>query len=705
MEGHGQKATLSRIGSQALVVSIAFIVLAVPVIASPSLPAATAQNGETQYSTYENQNAGIKIRYPSSWERDPGDGGVVMYFFSPLASEKDVFRDFAFVFVEDLPSDVTLDRYLELNLETIKAEWEGAVFGDTEQVLMSDLPGYKVVFTSPYMDLETKVLFAFTIHEGKAYMFWFTAEQESFAGYMPQIQEMLDSFTVLASSGPANSTSKFTYEHASAALKLTYPGTWSVVESGPENTDGGINLTFDIPGDAAVVFLTSHNVVGQVLTLERATEFHMTEIEKGVSLLRIHERGTTTLGGHPAEMVSYSGLRTYLTDQLITLQVLEVWTVVDNREYSFIYASLPEAHEQYLPQARGMIESIKIHQEKLQPLVVTGTHKISDIGFSIEFPENWTGYNILEESDSAALKSSIVVIPNDDSRDLEQMSSAFTIVFTESIESWLEGPETGEGEESEESCSFSGATVITEINRKKAYEFTGNCLFDSNDYNAKGYMFVTSKAIVSIVFCGLDDYETELAEFEASLDSIKLDEALDLSDYEHLASVLGEDYGQVLTKQTLIVEETPYDLEIFSNSRIHSFKLDQDMKRISFLVEGQEGRFGITQVEVGKVLEGPYIVTIDGTVVQDPVIIEDRTSGRVFVSLGHFFSFLDESSSDSYVSVAYDRNVQASSRLQAVTITGANVVPEFPTVIIIIMMGLGAAVLIGRLRPQFSGVT
>jgi hypothetical protein len=123
-----------------------------------------------------------------------------------------------------------------------------------------------------------------------------------------------------------------------------------------------------------------------------------------------------------------------------------------------------------------------------------------------------------------------------------------------------------------------------------------------------------------------------------------------------------------------MVGEESIDVQIESSSEISDFGLDEETKTLAFTVDG-DGESTI--VSVGSVLEGPYVVMVDG---QETSAFEESTNeqGVKTVSLSH------------------------DTGAHEVTITGTQVVPEFPVAAL-----AGIAALIGIVaivgRTKFMG--
>ncbi|HEY8140846.1 MAG TPA: CHRD domain-containing protein [Nitrososphaera sp.] len=127
--------------------------------------------------------------------------------------------------------------------------------------------------------------------------------------------------------------------------------------------------------------------------------------------------------------------------------------------------------------------------------------------------------------------------------------------------------------------------------------------------------------------------------------------------------------------QPVTVAGETITLDLNSSSTISEFALDEDSKSITFTVDGENRTAGLTEISIGRVLEGPYAVTIDGQVTDDVEVTQAAATGESIIRI-------------SYTHSAHD-----------VVITGTNVVPEFPlSVIVVVAAVLGAVIFVGRSR-------
>lgn len=139
----------------------------------------------------------------------------------------------------------------------------------------------------------------------------------------------------------------------------------------------------------------------------------------------------------------------------------------------------------------------------------------------------------------------------------------------------------------------------------------------------------------------------------------------------------------LLTKVTesVSVGGQPIDLEVESSSTIDQFQFDEQAKQITFTISGVEGTEGVTMITIGRVLQGPYSVVIGEG------------------SISYFDVFEDPSSNEVTIKLVYAHSSEA----HDTTITGAQVVPEFPVTIIIMAAAIASVIMLSTLVSKRKG--
>jgi UDP-N-acetylmuramyl tripeptide synthase len=123
-------------------------------------------------------------------------------------------------------------------------------------------------------------------------------------------------------------------------------------------------------------------------------------------------------------------------------------------------------------------------------------------------------------------------------------------------------------------------------------------------------------------------------------------------------------------------------VDIASSSSVSNFQFSQEQKMVKFTVEGRTGTTGVTQVTVPKaMLSGDMMVTVDGQVVtpdSNNVIVTSNTSTETTFELNYHHS------------------------QHEVTVTGTNVVPEFPASMLAMAAAIGSVSAFAALRGRMG---
>jgi hypothetical protein len=126
--------------------------------------------------------------------------------------------------------------------------------------------------------------------------------------------------------------------------------------------------------------------------------------------------------------------------------------------------------------------------------------------------------------------------------------------------------------------------------------------------------------------------------------------------------------------QDVSVGDSTVAVSIESNSEISGVLLDQERNRLSLNVSGSDGTNGTAVIEVGSVLEGPYQVMLDGTLV---------TGFELLSSQG---------GEPDKIRMTYDHSVHT------ITITGTRVIPEFGVYMLALFAASVMATIVARQR-------
>jgi hypothetical protein len=294
---------------------------------------------------------------------------------------------------------------------------------------------------------------------------------------------------------------------------------------------------------------------------------------------------------------------------------------------------------------------------------IEGTYADEDAGFSIELPQGWKGIDFL---------GIVIVAPGGvDFESTPEVTMAMFAVdrsMLEEASSIVSGDVASAEEYDAGECD--GTSSYVTVNGVSALNAVQECTESDTYSKSSVYVFTSEESLIDIAFSASSQeaYDASIGDFEQSINTLEIQNPIDAR--EGVA-------------QTLNLETTSYDvpaldtevqLEIQSNSQVSDFAFDEENKQITFTVEGEDGTPGTASIVIDRLLEGPYSVTVDDEVVHDVMVIDDTESGETILMIN------------------YDHSVHQ------VTITGTQVVPEFPTAAVLAAVAIGSSVVMTRIR-------
>ena len=160
------------------------------------------------FLTYENATYGIKMQYPSNWLEGAGNSStnnryeVVAAFFSPLESSSDRYQECVQIVIDNsIGLDVNLAEYMIEKIELTRESYlDFDLLGsNTINVALAGNPAYILLYkySDPISGI-LQVMETGTTINGKGYYVQYFAELEKYSSYLPTIQTMIDSFTLIA---------------------------------------------------------------------------------------------------------------------------------------------------------------------------------------------------------------------------------------------------------------------------------------------------------------------------------------------------------------------------------------------------------------------------------------------------------------------------------------------------------------------------
>lgn len=309
-------------------------------------------------------------------------------------------------------------------------------------------------------------------------------------------------------------------------------------------------------------------------------------------------------------------------------------------------------------------------QDDISPFgMITGTYTDPSLGLTIELPEGWSGFGfpgfaminpggptLFDPSAMGSQATMMIVSVNvteiSKSPGFSNLSEAVPLPTTHN--STFSCNEKLTYEKLNELIVMHAFSECQDPNDKSRYSV-------SNIYNTarKGQIIG-----VGLSSNSPDSYREHLNAFEESLKTLRLESAIDHR------TVWFEPLGVKSNTFEIEADGSRLDLEIDSSSEISQLEFIQGQKTLSFHTEGTNGTLGLTIIPIGKLLEGPYTVLIDGKSVQP---------GRIFD---------DQVANVTRIEVQYEQSEHD------IVIMGTNVTPEFEISLIIVLSSVMAATLV-----------
>ena len=300
----------------------------------------------------------------------------------------------------------------------------------------------------------------------------------------------------------------------------------------------------------------------------------------------------------------------------------------------------------------------------MMPEDVSGTYTNDEAGVAITFPEGWSG----QAFGFGGITMASVAPGGMTGEETPTKMIALMIANRSEMEEAPTDPGSFSGEEEAPECDIP-APVETTVSGKKGFELTMECTDDQGERQKMKITVAqsTDNWIAVMYMSPVAEFDADVGKYDAAVDTLQIQGAVDATMPEMPTGGGTTDGGTTDDGETpsnmmpVMVAGEEVQVGVESTSTISEFELDEESMTLTFMADGDGDS---TVVSVGSVLEGPYTVMVDGAETSD---FEESTNadGVTTISVPH------------------------ASGAHEVTITGTQVVPEFP----IAVLGIVAAVI------------
>lgn len=305
---------------------------------------------------------------------------------------------------------------------------------------------------------------------------------------------------------------------------------------------------------------------------------------------------------------------------------------------------------------------------------ISGTYVNADVGVEITFPDGWSGTEVV-------LENGVVVSVYKGGLGAAAAGDVPVSMFLSATEKEETEPPADPSTEDMPCEVLSTAEV--QVSGVKAAESVAECTMMGETVKAKTTVVNTeTRWVVVSVIAPEGEYDENEGEYDSSVGTLEVEGAMDVEGVENVVDEVEETVDETTSTVTLeaevamvMVAGAEVEVEFSSSSTISDVNIDEESKTLSFTVEGEDGTEGMTEIGIGSVLEGPYTVAIDGEVTENFEVATDEVTGETTLTISYTHSTHD------------------------VTVSGTNVVPEFPVAALgAIAAVIGTVAVLGRTR-------
>ena len=179
------------------------------------------------------------------------------------------------------------------------------------------------------------------------------------------------------------------YENSTYGIRIQYPSYWIKQES--QNQSSNLIVGFKSPPGTGIAYITIERGghVPQNISLDQFSNATINDLRQSFPGFNLTESNSTTLAGIPAHKIVY----TSLTQSGRELELMQVWTLKDARDFIITYGALSRDFSSYLPTIQKMIDSFAFIPATTPAASNATTPAASNATAPIPSAANQTGLN------------------------------------------------------------------------------------------------------------------------------------------------------------------------------------------------------------------------------------------------------------------------------------------------------------------------
>ena len=568
---------------------------------------------ESGIKTYTLAKYGVIFQYPQDWNVEVVSGDEVDFDW-PEGSVSLV--------VANATGYESTRKVTDELVAYYKAIFAGFRIAESADLMFAGYPGHRLIVIVSQGETEVKMMQVYSIYENKLYSITYAASTENYSANLPSVNNMIGSFKIDPSIMPVRVSGA--YANPEFGLEIDFPNGWNGVQTRNEN---GTNVVL-IPDDGRKLSI--------VLTTFNASDFFGGKSqdplkECNTSTVRYDELSGISSILYEGECDGAKGFfimkgRMYaLEDRLLIAMLLAPSRTA--------FKSGVEEFDQSI-QTLSLKNNVNVFNNLMYSYMkngnkVAGEYVNPRAGISMQLPEGWVGFEKVTDT-----TSSVILLPP-----LTEKRAAMIGIDVMDMSSY----------HSEYESEFLGSIQYVALDGRSALGLEGEVEVQNLTLKTKGYTLAAGNRVITIAYVvptSLGD-SPFLSEFEQSVKSLTIRDSADLTKYISFSV----DFKK--SEQTVIFDEKPYQVKVASTSNVTGIVLNEEKKQLALDLEEVGLGNGTSFVAVSAVLEGPFIVTVDGAPTE--------------------FAILNSTeSSQTTIAVNHPRDTQS------IVVAGTRVVPEFP---------------------------
>jgi eukaryotic-like serine/threonine-protein kinase len=154
-----------------------------------------------------------------------------------------------------------------------------------------------------------------------------------------------------------------TYNNDEFGISFSYPSSWT---EGPDPNEGIVAIFYAPLQDDSDIFAENFNVAVEELSssgypLDVYSDIALDQLRSSFQNFRIeHLNANSSLSDYPAYYIDYT-YTTPTVQGIMKLKNLQIWTMVDDKAYTFTFGAQPLEFESYVPTIDKVIDSFEIN--------------------------------------------------------------------------------------------------------------------------------------------------------------------------------------------------------------------------------------------------------------------------------------------------------------------------------------------------------